>query len=86
MTNITVDELQKNLKSVLLRVSKDREAVSVIVDKDQEVILMDAEDYNSIFETFYLASHPANAERLQEGIRQHRQGQRKVIDVKAYLD
>jgi len=37
-------------------------------------------------ETLYLLSNPANANRLREGIAQHRQGLIKEIDVKAYLD
>jgi len=47
---------------------------------------VDADEYNSLMETFYLLRSPANAERLREGIRQYNEGQRKTIDVKAYLD
>lgn len=52
----------------------------------REVVLLDGEDYRNIIETLYLIQNPANAERLTLGMRQHRDGQRRTIDVEAYLD
>jgi len=86
MEHITVDELEKKLKSIFNRVSDDQEPISVVIDEGKEVIIVDADEYNSLVETFYLLRSPANAERLREGIRQYNEGQRKTIDVKAYLD
>jgi len=86
MEEITVNELKKDLEGVFIRVSDDQQPVSVTVDQDRKVVVVDADEYNSIMETFFLLRSPANAERLREGIRQHRQGQVKTIDVEAYLD
>ena len=86
MQYITLDKLQTNIKTVFTRVSDDREPLAVSLDENRSVVVVDLDDYNSLMETFYLLSNPANAERLREGIRQHREGQRKVIDVTPYLD
>jgi antitoxin YefM len=86
MEHITIDELQKELKSIFVRVADDQEPITVAVDKDTEVVVVDADEYFSLMETIYLLRSPANADRLREGIRQHREGQRKTIDVNAYLD
>lgn len=86
MEHIRVDELEKKLKSIFNRVSDDQEPISVIIDEGREVVIVDADEYNSLMETFYLLRSPANAERLREGIRQYNEGQRKTIDVEAYLD
>ncbi len=59
---------------------------SRVINKTQSVILLDANDYNSLMEPLYLLKNPANAERLRKGIEQHRQGQIREIDVKAYVD
>ena len=37
-------------------------------------------------ETFYLLRSPANAERLRQGILQHKERKTKSINVEAYLD
>jgi PHD/YefM family antitoxin component YafN of YafNO toxin-antitoxin module len=86
MTHITFEELENNLKAIVDRVKEGRETVSINIDKDHEIILVDAENYNSYIETSYLIRNAANAQRLQKGMQQYRLGQRKVIDVKAYMD
>ncbi len=47
---------------------------------------LDAQEYNSLLETLYLLSNPSNANRLHEGISQHRKDLVREIDVTAYLD
>jgi len=86
MQIITVEKFQNNPIFIFDSVIDNQEPVTVSVSKDREVVLLDIEDYRSIIETLHLLSNPANAEHLREGIRQHREGQRKVIDVKAYMD
>lgn len=80
MEHISVDELKKKLEHVFIRVTDDQEPISVSVDNEREVVILDADDYRNLMETFYLLRSPANAERLREGIQQHREGQRKSID------
>ena len=86
MQYITLNELQTNIKTVFSRVSDDREPLAISLDKNRSVVVVDLDDYNSLMETLYLLSNSANAERLREGIKQHKSGQRKVIDVTSYLD
>jgi antitoxin YefM len=86
MEHLTLDEFEKKLRNVFVRVADDREPVSVVMDEGQEVILVDGDEYRSVMETFYLLRSPANAERLRQGIQQHKEGKTKSIDVEAYLD
>ncbi|GAB6042321.1 type II toxin-antitoxin system Phd/YefM family antitoxin [Endothiovibrio diazotrophicus] len=86
MENLTTSEFRNNLKRVLDRVNDDHEPVAVRRGRGRAVVVMDAADYASIVETLYLVRSPANAERLAKGMEQHRKGERKEIDVAAYLD
>ena len=86
MEHITISEFEKRLRNVFVRVADDQEPISVIMDEGREVILVDGDEYRSIMETFHLLRSPANAERLRQGIQQHKEGKTKSIDVEAYLD
>ena len=86
MEHITIDEFERKLRNVFVRVAEDQEPISVVMDEGREVVLVDGDEYRSVMETFYLLRSPANAERLRQGIQQHREGKTKSIDVEAYLD
>jgi antitoxin YefM len=86
MEHLSATDLRKNLKAVLDRVNTDRVPISIARTSGREVVLLDGEDYRSIVETLYLVQNPANAERLKLGMRQHQEGQRRTVDVDAYLD
>jgi antitoxin YefM len=86
MEQISVHEIQTNISTVFDRINYNHEVMIVKRNQTQSVILIDANDYNSLIETLYLLQNPANAERLRKGIEQHRQGQYQEIDVKAYMD
>jgi len=86
MEHITIAEFEKKLRNVFFRVADDQEPVSVVMDEEREVILVDGDEYRSVMETFYLLRTPANAERLRMGIEQHKKGKIKSIDAEAYLD
>jgi antitoxin YefM len=86
MEQITVHELQNNLHPILDRITHHHEVISVARGPNHAVVLLDADEYNSLLETLYLSQSPLNAERLRQGIKQHRQGQVREIDVTAYLD
>ena len=64
----------------------DQEPISVVMDEGREVILVDGDEYRSVMETFHLLHSPANAERLRQGIQQHKEGKTKSIDAEAYLN
>ncbi|MDM8565065.1 type II toxin-antitoxin system Phd/YefM family antitoxin [Candidatus Halobeggiatoa sp. HSG11] len=86
MEQVTINDVKTNLNHIFNRVNQNHEVISVIRDKKQSVVLMDADEYNSLMETLYLLQDSVNAKRLDEGIKQHSRGQYKEIDVKAYLD
>jgi antitoxin YefM len=83
---ISFQECATQFPAIVDRVLKNHEIISVQKSPEQEFIILDAKEYNSLIETLYLLSSPANADRLREGIAQHQQGLIKEIDVKAYLD
>ena len=86
MQSLTPSELHAKLKDVLDRVNDDREPVAIRRSGGRSVVILDAEDYESIIETLHLVRHPANAERLRRGMAQHRPGETSEIDVAPYLD
>jgi antitoxin YefM len=86
MEQITLNELQNNLHSIFDRVTHRQEVISVVRSQGHSVVLVDANEYDSLLETLYLSQPPANAERLRQSMEQHRQGQVREIDVTAYLD
>ncbi len=86
MPQVSVSELRGNLKAMLDRVNDDHDQVLVTRPNGRAVVMLDAGDYESLMETVHLVRVPANAARLQKGAEQYRKGQRKVIDVNAYLD
>ena len=86
MEQVTINDVKTNLNHIFNRVNQNHEIISVVRDKKQSVILIDADEYNSLIETLYLLQDSVNAKRLDEGMKQYSQGQYKEIDVKAYLD
>jgi antitoxin YefM len=86
MEHVTPSELRTHLKTILNRVNDNREPVVVVRGKGRSVVMLDAGDFDSLMETFYLTRNPVNAERLREGMRQHQSGQYREIDVTPYLD
>ena len=83
---ISFQECSDQFPKVFERVLKNHEIISVRKDAEQALVILDANEYSSMLETLYLLSNPANANRLREGIAQHRQGLIWEIDVTAYLD
>ncbi len=82
MEQITIDELNADIKAIFDRINRDHEVFSVMRNKNQAVVILDGEDYRSLTETLYLLQSPANAERLRRGMEQHRQGKFREIDVR----
>jgi antitoxin YefM len=70
---VSFQECNTHFSSIFERVSKNHEVISVQKEPEQAVVILDAQEYNSLVETLHLLSNPANAERLREGISQHKQ-------------
>ena len=64
------------LKSILDEVVQDAD-VTIISRRDAEgdAVVMSLDNYNSIMETLYLTSNPANATALAKAIAQDKAGQ-----------
>lgn len=74
MKIVTYSEARSALKTVLDRVHEDAD-VTVISRRDgADAVVMSLEHYESIMETMYLLSTPANAAHLAKSIAQHKAG------------
>ena len=82
MKVVTYSHARNALKSVLDGVVQDAD-VTIISRRDAEgdAVVMSLDSYNSIMETLYLTSNPANAAHLAKSIAQDRAGQRKVREL-----
>jgi antitoxin YefM len=83
MKVINFSDFRNKLAESLNSVNEDREIVIVSRTKGKNVVVMDLEEYNSIQETLYLASTPANRKRLSESMEEMNRGKgkkRKLIE------
>jgi antitoxin YefM len=68
MKAITYTAARENLASTMDGVCFDHDPVIITRNRDQAVVMMSLEDYESLQETAYLLRSPANARRLLESI------------------
>ena len=76
MKVVTYTHARNSLKSILNDVVRDAD-VTIISRRDAEgdAVVMSLDSYNSIMETLYLTSNPANAASLARAVAQDRAGQ-----------
>lgn len=68
MNVTTYTEARSNLKGVMDRVVADHVETVITRQRGDSVVMLSLEDWNSIKETLYLLSTPANAKALRESI------------------
>ena len=85
MQAITYTAARENLASTMSRVCSDHNPVIITRKRDQAVIMMSLEDYESLQETAYLLRSPANAKRLSEGIEQLERGEGVMKELSELL-
>lgn len=68
VTSITYTAARENLASTMDRVCNDRDPVIITRNRDQSVVMLSLDDYESLQETAYLLRSPANAKRLFDAI------------------
>ena len=68
MNAISYTAARENLASTMDRVCSDHTPVIITRNRDQSVVMLSLEDYESLEETAYLMRSPANARRLLEAI------------------
>jgi antitoxin YefM len=68
MKAMTYTAARESLAMTMDRVCSDHDPVVITRNRDQAVVMMSLEDYESLQETAYLLRAPANARRLLESI------------------
>ena len=75
MNILTFSEARASLKTVMDNVCKDHTPTVISRVSGEHVVMLSLDDFNSMKETMYLLSSPANANHLMESIAQLRAGQ-----------
>ena len=81
MKAISYTAARENLASTMERVCADHTPVIITRNRDQAVVMLSLEDYESLEETAYLMRSPANAKRLLEAIHALECGKGIVRDI-----
>lgn len=81
MNAISYTAARENLASTMDRVCSDHTPVIITRNRDQSVVMLSLEDFESLEETAYLLRSPANAKRLLESIHALETGKGVVRDI-----
>ena len=82
MTAMTYTAARENLASTMDRVCVDHDPVIITRNRDQAVVMLSLDDYESLQETAYLLRTPANAKRLIASIESLNSGKTLKKNVK----
>jgi antitoxin YefM len=82
--SITYTAARENLASTINRVCEDHAPVVITKNRDQSVVMLSLEEYESLQETAYLLRSPANAKRLIDAVDALKRG--KGVKRKLKLD
>jgi len=77
MNAITYTEARETLADTITRVCVDHDPIVITKRRDNAVVMISLEDYESLVETSYLLRSPRNARRLLESIQQLEDGKGK---------
>ncbi len=75
---------KQNFDHLMAQVLNNVEPTIICSDNGEKVLLMPLDEFNSLQETLYLLSNPANAEHLRQSIAQAKIGktkERKLIEI-----
>ncbi|MBI3793583.1 MAG: type II toxin-antitoxin system prevent-host-death family antitoxin [Nitrospinae bacterium] len=74
MKAVSYTKARQKLKVVMDSACRDHEPVVVTRKRGENVIIMSQDDYESLIETDYLLSNPANAKRLAKSLDEAKRG------------
>jgi antitoxin YefM len=83
MNAITYTEAREKLATTIKKVCRDHAPVIITRKRENSVVMMSLDDYESLQETSYLLRSPKNAQRLLESIKELEEGkgkERKLIE------
>ena len=83
MQAVTYSEARQGLKNFMDAACSNHEPVLITRRKNESVVLISLEDYESILESEYLLSSPNNAARLMQSIQEAQTGKRTSLDALA---
>jgi len=77
MNAMTYTEAREALAETIRRVCKDHDPVIITRKREDAVVMISLDDYESLTETAYLLRSPRNARRLLDAIRELERGKGK---------
>jgi antitoxin YefM len=83
MNAITYTEAREKLAETIKRVCRDHDPVVITRKRDDAVVMISLEDYDSLTETAYLLRSPRNARRLLASLDELEKGkgrERKLLE------
>lgn len=81
MKAVTYSEAKKNLKALIQQVCKDSEPTVIVGSRGKEqAVLISVEDFQTMEETAYLLSSPANRAHLERSLKQAAEG--KLVEYR----
>ncbi len=86
MTAMTYTAARENLASTMDQVCSDHAPVIITRNRDQAVVMLSLDDYESLQETAYLLRSPANARRLLASIDSLNKGKKIKKGTKDLID
>ncbi|MBI3463125.1 MAG: type II toxin-antitoxin system Phd/YefM family antitoxin [Planctomycetes bacterium] len=81
MTETTFSKLRSHLKSYCDQAVANREPIRVRRRSGEDVVLLAADEYDSLAETMHLLSSPRNAARLLAALAEARRGKGKPMTL-----
>lgn len=78
MRVISCSDARKHFKQVIDEVVSKADATLIQRQDGKNAVLISEATYNSMMETMYLLSNPANAQRLMDAVAQDREGKAQV--------